>query len=258
MFQVIFVGWNSSSTLFKVPWKSIISDFFLYNQKLYISKTSKALPASSTELIPQFCGIAELLLIFNTVNSLGRYQPRSTFTLQSGWVPALARSRAFSRCFTPRRTAWLRESSTGNASHRCKSREKNITWKKENRVIERAFSFSWFLFGSGFFHPLEADLSFCWGRVMFLSLKFLSRRGSNPTPWCEKESRIVSVGNILIIWNYLPGKGWFQRAACIPERKTDKLLCVRCWSIPTQEFIPCANCTLMSALPNLNISQAYI
>lgn len=31
MFHVIFVGHNSSSTLFKIPWKSIISDFFFLN-----------------------------------------------------------------------------------------------------------------------------------------------------------------------------------------------------------------------------------
>lgn len=166
------------------------------------------------------------------MNLLGRYQPRSTFILQSGCLPALARSRMFSRCFTPRRTVWLWKSSTGNASQRCKSREKNIMWKKENQVIERAFFFFflWFLFGSGIFHPLEADPSLCWGSVTFLSLKFLSQCGRNPTPGCQRESWIVSVINILIIWNYLPGKGGFRSAARIltAERKTDKLLPVRC------------------------------
>lgn len=169
-------------------------------------------------------------MIFNTTNSLGRYQSHITFILQSDCVPALAQSRVFSRCFTPRRTVWLWKSSTGSTSQRCKSREKNIMWKKENQVMERAFPPPSFCLAWGFFTPLEADPSLCRGSVRFLSLKFLSQCSRNPTPGCQKESWIVSVRNILIIWDYLPGKGGFRSTARIPtaERKTDKLLPVRC------------------------------
>lgn len=60
--QVVFIGCNSSSTVFKIPWKLIISNL--------IGKTLKDFPTSFTDLILQFHGIVKLLLIFNFTNSI--------------------------------------------------------------------------------------------------------------------------------------------------------------------------------------------
>lgn len=117
--------------------------------------------------------------------------------------------------------------------------------EKENRVIERPFLvFVWLEDfsppGSGSIILLER----C--NVSKPEVFILSRCCRNPSPWCQKESWIVSIGNLLILWNYLPGKGFFKSAACISiaERKTNKLLNVRCRPIKMQGSILCTNCTL--------------
>lgn len=124
--------------------------------------------------------------------------------------------------------------------------------EKENKVIERPFLvFVWL----EDFSPPGSRSIILLGRcnISKPEVFVLSRCCRNPSLWCQKESWIASIGNLLIIWNCLPGKGLFKSATCvsIAERKTDKLLIVRC---KTQESILCTNCTLAPRCSQFSLS----
>lgn len=78
--------------------------------------------------------------------------------------------------------------------------------EKEKKVIERPFLF--FVWLEDFLHPGSRSiilLGQC--NVSKPEVFVLSRYCRNPSTWCQKESWIVSVGNLLIIRDYLPGTG---------------------------------------------------
>lgn len=71
-------------------------------------------------------------------------------------------------------------------------------WKRNIKLLKDLF---WFLFGWKWI--------ILWGQrdVSKPEVFVLSRCRRNPSRWGQKDSWVVTTGNVLIIWNYLPGKG---------------------------------------------------